>query len=112
MKLMFTQIKPSKVNKVKGPWVDTERETFCQIYFCPYLQLAITDTAFPMRELASTCMYSTFAPELYSFTNVVKFVVGITQPRSPYYLNLSFVAVPETERPGLEILHVTRSMGK
>ena len=80
--------------------------------FCHSLDVSVTDTVSPMRTLTSPCLASYFFTEVYSFTSSVTFRLVKWQVDGPFYLNISFVAVPEAERPRLELQYVTSSMGK
>ena len=63
-----------------------------------------TATGLPPRSFAPSCAaHLNFFPEIFSFTNRITFTLGLWQQEQPFFINVSFRAVPEVERPGLEL---------
>ena len=78
----------------------------CTKYYCLNVELGLADTAtgLPPRSFAPSCAaHLNFFPEIFSFTNRITFTLGLWQQEQPFFINVSFRAVPEVERPGLEL---------
>ncbi|KAK7467754.1 hypothetical protein BaRGS_00036991, partial [Batillaria attramentaria] len=74
-----------------------------------FLTFSLAESEYKLISISSA-FESRLPPEIHSFTNKVTFVYKLYNSRmvdSPVYLRLSFVAIPFSDRPHLELIKTT-----